>query len=116
MEQVGPANYTQFQLVQTKAVFPLGWLLRRTRNLMDQQMGPNSAENGPNVRPSPPCSSNPSDATTCRTAAKGERAPEVPGLTWSAEATRGRLKTQSLPARGGWGRGRVRVAKSVAPK
>jgi hypothetical protein len=51
MEQLGTANYTQFQLVQTKAVFPLGWLLAdRTRNLMDQQMGPNSAENGANVR------------------------------------------------------------------
>jgi hypothetical protein len=51
MEQMGPANYTQFQLVQTKAVFPLGWLLAdRTRNLMDLQMGPNSAENGANVR------------------------------------------------------------------
>jgi len=51
MEQVGPASYTQFQLVQTKAVFPLGWLLAdRTRNLMDQQMGPNSTENGANVR------------------------------------------------------------------
>lgn len=51
MEQIGPANYTQFQLVQHKAVFPLGWLLAdRTRNLMDQQMGPHSAENGANVR------------------------------------------------------------------
>jgi hypothetical protein len=51
MDLLGPANYTRFQLVQTKAVFPLGWLLAdRTRNLMDKQMGPNSAENGSNVR------------------------------------------------------------------
>lgn len=51
MEQFGAANYTRFELVQRKAVFPLGWLLAdRTRNLMDQQMGPNSAENGANVR------------------------------------------------------------------
>jgi hypothetical protein len=50
-EYVGPANYTSFSLVQTKAVFPLGWLLaHRTRNLMDQQMGPNSVQNGANVR------------------------------------------------------------------
>jgi hypothetical protein len=49
--EVGPANWTAFTLVQRNAVFPLGWLLAdRTRNLMDQQMGPNSAENGPNVR------------------------------------------------------------------
>ena len=41
MEQLGPANYTQFQLVQTNVVFPLGWLLAdRTRNLMDKQMRP----------------------------------------------------------------------------
>ena len=44
-------HYTAFELVQTEAVFPLGWLLAdRTRNLMDQQMGPDSAENGANVR------------------------------------------------------------------
>lgn len=51
MHQMGEMNFTQFELVQTKAVFPLGWLLSdRTRNLMDQQMGPNSKENGANVR------------------------------------------------------------------
>jgi hypothetical protein len=50
-ETVGLANYTSFSLVQTSAVFPLGWLLsHRTRNLMDQQMGPNSDKNGDNVR------------------------------------------------------------------
>lgn len=44
-------DHTTFHLVQTKAVFPLGWLLAdRTRNLMDAQMGPNSAENGANVK------------------------------------------------------------------
>lgn len=49
--RMGVANYTEFELVQSKAVFPLGWLLAdRTRNLMDQQMGPNSAQNGANVR------------------------------------------------------------------
>lgn len=48
---MGPANHTTFHLVQTKAVFPLGWLLAdRTRNLMDAQMGPGSKENGVNVR------------------------------------------------------------------
>ena len=50
-KELGTANYTAFQLIQRDAVFPLGWLLSdRTRNLMDQQMGPNSAENGANVR------------------------------------------------------------------
>lgn len=45
-----PASYTAFQLIQDKAVFPLGWLLAdRTRNLMDAQMGPLSRENGANV-------------------------------------------------------------------
>ncbi len=44
-------NFTSFELVQSKAVFPLGWLLAdRTRNLMDAQMGPNSAQNGANVK------------------------------------------------------------------
>jgi hypothetical protein len=42
---------TTFTLVQDKAVFPLGWLLAdRTRNLMDAQMGPDSAQNGANVK------------------------------------------------------------------
>jgi len=46
-----PEHFTTFELVQSKAVFPLGWLLAdRTRNLMDQQMGPNSSENGPKVK------------------------------------------------------------------
>jgi hypothetical protein len=49
--RVGTANYTTFNLVQTKAVFPLGWLLAdRTRNLMDAQMGPESEQNGENVK------------------------------------------------------------------
>ena len=49
--RVGIANHTTFELVQRNAVFPLGWLLAdRTRNLMDAQMGPHSAENGANVR------------------------------------------------------------------
>ena len=49
--RVTPANYTTFFLIQTHTVFPLGWLLAdRTRNLMDVQMGPNSAQNGANVR------------------------------------------------------------------
>ncbi|HKR63423.1 MAG TPA: hypothetical protein VJZ00_06790 [Thermoanaerobaculia bacterium] len=44
-------HHTTFQLIQTKAVFPLGWLLAdRTRNLMDAQMGPDSKENGANVK------------------------------------------------------------------
>jgi hypothetical protein len=52
-EQMGPANFTQFLLVQPArgANFPLGWLLAdRTRNLMDAQMGPRSAQNGANVK------------------------------------------------------------------
>ncbi len=50
-EMVAEENYTTFYLEQTNAVFPLGWLLAdRTRNLMDAQMGPNSAQNGANVR------------------------------------------------------------------
>lgn len=50
-QTMGSANHTTFHLIQTKAVFPLGWLLAdRTRNLMDAQMGPNSTENGANVR------------------------------------------------------------------
>jgi hypothetical protein len=45
------ADSTTFTLVQNKAVFPLGWLLAdRTRNLMDEQMGPGSAQNGANVQ------------------------------------------------------------------
>jgi hypothetical protein len=51
-EQMGPANWTGFVLVQpAKGVtFPLGWLLAdRTRNFMDAQMGPKSAQNGANV-------------------------------------------------------------------
>lgn len=49
--RVTPAHHTTFQLIQTKAVFPLGWLLAdRTRNLMDAQMGPDSKENGANVK------------------------------------------------------------------
>lgn len=49
--RMGSGNHTTFELIQTKAVFPLGWLLAdRTRNLMDAQMGPQSAENGGNVR------------------------------------------------------------------
>ncbi len=49
-DAVGDENHTSFELVQTKAVFPLGWLLAdRTRNLMDAQMGPKSKENGKNV-------------------------------------------------------------------
>ena len=48
---MGVANHTTFRLIQTKAVFPLGWLLSdRTRNLMDAQMGPNTHENGASVR------------------------------------------------------------------
>jgi hypothetical protein len=50
-ELVGDDHHTTFWLVQSNAVFPLGWLLAdRTRNLMDSQMGPNSAQNGANVR------------------------------------------------------------------
>ncbi len=52
-EQMGPANHTNFILLQPKegAVFPLGWLLAdRTRTLMDLQMGPQSVQNGANVR------------------------------------------------------------------
>jgi hypothetical protein len=50
-ELVGPNHSTTFYLVQSNAVFPLGWLLAdRTRNLMDAQMGPNSAQNGANVK------------------------------------------------------------------
>jgi hypothetical protein len=50
-EMVGEENYTTFYLEQSHAVFPLGWLLAdRTRNLMDAQMGPNSAQNGANVK------------------------------------------------------------------
>lgn len=50
-EMVGPDHHTTFYLVQSNEVFPLGWLLAdRTRNLMDEQMGPNSAQNGANVR------------------------------------------------------------------
>ena len=49
--RVGANNFTTFRLVQSNVVFPLGWLLAdRTRNLMDAQMGPQSAQNGANVR------------------------------------------------------------------
>ena len=77
MEQLGPANYTHFQLVQTDAVFPLGWLLAdRTRNLMDKQMGPNSAENGPNVRRIAAVLKQPVGRDAVQElAARGERAP-----------------------------------------
>jgi hypothetical protein len=50
-EMIGDGNSTSFSLVQSNAIFPLGWLLAdRTRNLMDAQMGPSSAQNGANVR------------------------------------------------------------------
>lgn len=52
-EQTRPEDRTNFTLVQKKneVPFPLGWLLAaRTRDLMDKQMGPDSAENGANVR------------------------------------------------------------------
>ncbi|HEX2833865.1 MAG TPA: hypothetical protein VHW00_12705 [Thermoanaerobaculia bacterium] len=50
-ELVGAEHHTTFWLEQSNAVFPLGWLLSdRTRNLMDAQMGPNSTQNGVNVR------------------------------------------------------------------
>ena len=77
MDTLGAANYTQFQLVQTKAVFPLGWLLAdRTRNLMDQQMGPNSAENGANVRRIAALLKQPVGRDLVQElAARGERAP-----------------------------------------
>jgi hypothetical protein len=50
-EQTPPAPWTAFTLVQHKGErFPLGWLLAaRTRDLIDKQMGPRSAENGQNV-------------------------------------------------------------------
>ena len=78
MEQLGTANYTQFQLVQTNVVFPLGWLLAdRTRNLMDKQMGPNSAENGPNVRRIAALLKQPVGRDRVQElAARGERAPK----------------------------------------
>jgi hypothetical protein len=77
-ETVGPANYTSFPLVQTKAVFPLGWLLaHRTRNLMDKQMGPNSAENGANVRRIAALLKQPVGRDLVQElAARGERAPK----------------------------------------
>ena len=76
-ETVGPANYTSFSLVQTKAVFPLGWLLsHRTRNLMDQQMGPDSSQNGANVRRVAAVLRQPVGRDLVQElAAKGERAP-----------------------------------------
>lgn len=76
-ETVGAANYTSFSLVQTKAVFPLGWLLsHRTRNLMDQQMGPDSAENGANVRRIAAVLKQPVGRDLVQElAARGERAP-----------------------------------------
>ena len=77
-EQVGEANYTEFVLVQTKAVFPLGWLLAdRTRNLMDKQMGPNSDENGANVRRIAGLLKRPVGRDLVQElAARGERAPK----------------------------------------
>ncbi|HUR82955.1 MAG TPA: hypothetical protein VM733_19505 [Thermoanaerobaculia bacterium] len=77
-EQFGAANYTTFALVQTKAVFPLGWLLaHRTRNLMDQQMGPNSAKNGANVRRIAALLKQPIGRDLVQElAARGERAPK----------------------------------------
>ena len=77
-ETMGPANYTSFSLFQTKAVFPLGWLLsHRTRNLMDQQMGPNSVENGPNVRRIAAVLKQPVGRDLVQElAARGERAPK----------------------------------------
>jgi hypothetical protein len=71
-------NYTSFELVQTNAVFPLGWLLAdRTRNLMDKQMGPNSAENGANVRRIAALLRQPLKRDLVQElAAKGERAPK----------------------------------------
>lgn len=70
-------NYTSFELVQTDAVFPLGWLLAdRTRNLMDKQMGPNSAENGANMRRIATLLRQPLKRDLVQElAAKGERAP-----------------------------------------
>ncbi|HEX6084194.1 MAG TPA: hypothetical protein VF266_06700 [Thermoanaerobaculia bacterium] len=77
-ETMGAANYTSFPLVQTQAVFPLGWLLsHRTRNLMDRQMGPGSAENGPNVRRIAALLRQPVGRDLVQElAAKGERAPK----------------------------------------
>ena len=50
-QSVGGGNHTTFELVQTKTVFPLGWLLAdRTRNLIDAQMGPHSGANGAKMR------------------------------------------------------------------
>lgn len=76
--RMGVANYTEFELVQSKAVFPLGWLLAdRTRNLMDQQMGPNSAENGANVRRIAALLKQPVGRDLVQEmAARGERAPK----------------------------------------
>jgi hypothetical protein len=77
--RVTAANYTRFELVQTKAVFPLGWLLAdRTRNLMDAQMGPNSAQNGANVKRIAQLLSQPAMRRDIvqELAAKGERAPK----------------------------------------
>lgn len=76
-EQMGPANFTVFELVQRDAVFPLGWLLSdRTRNLMDQQMGPNSSENGANVRRIAAVLGQPVGRDLVQElAARGERAP-----------------------------------------
>lgn len=77
-EDVGPANYTAFQLIQRDAVFPLGWLLAdRTRNLMDEQMGPNSKENGANVRRIAAVLKQPVGRDRVQElAARGERAPK----------------------------------------
>jgi hypothetical protein len=77
-ERMGDTNHTSFTLVQTKAVFPLGWLLsHRTRNLMDQQMGPDSAENGANVRRIAAVLRQPVGRDLVQElAARGERAPK----------------------------------------
>jgi hypothetical protein len=50
-EHLPRSEWTAFTLVQHEGErYPLGWLLAaRTRDLMDKQMGPNSAENGKNV-------------------------------------------------------------------
>jgi len=70
-------NHTSFELVQTNVVFPLGWLLAdRTRNLMDQQMGPDSIQNGDNVRRIAALLKQPVGRDRVQElAARGERAP-----------------------------------------
>jgi hypothetical protein len=72
-----PGNHTSFRLVQTDVVFPLGWLLAdRTRNLMDQQMGPDSTQNGAAVRRiAALLGQTPRPDLIQELAARGERAP-----------------------------------------